>query len=313
MTEILRRYLYLCMRKVFKSYYYLAAIIPNMSSIRGPIPPKKLLGGIIVILTLLNLSCANNDDIQDSYSKNVKSICLYGDSTFDPDYLYIYLKDNFGFDLVFNRCVPGCGYKNGPVNTVYYFVAQADTAYRLRYGDPINAPSIDKDSLPEGVMEIDAHQYSDERINTIPTNCDIVLIGGGINDISRLEKSDFVNLNNDSQIVVRDYNLFYNCVFSTISKIKQRCPHAKLFVCGISPSLSIYDKGINAQKAKWMDECISHISELFDVPFYSLVENLGWDEKSIMEYTDGIHPNNEAGRKRYAEVVGSFLQQYYPF
>ena len=149
----------------------------------------------VCVLGLLNYSCTNSDeDSNDDKLHDTKSICLYGDSTFDPDYLYSYLKDSLGFDKVYNRCVPGCGYKNGPVNTVYYFVAKADTAFRLRYGDPVNDPSIDKTNLPEGCKEIDAHQYSEERINTIPIKCDFVLIGGGINDLSSLNNED--NLEN---------------------------------------------------------------------------------------------------------------------
>lgn len=266
----------------------------------------------VFFITSINSCCSNNDNDIDNCNEVLLKYkaCLYGDSTFDPQYLYDGLKDVLGFDIIYIRCVPGCGYVNGPVNTVYYFVEKADTAYRLRYGDPVNDPSIDPKNLPEGCEEIDAHQYSDERINSIPENCDVVLIGGGINDIGSLSDNQIRKyLNKEDLPQTYDFKVLGDCVIATIRKIQLRCPKAKVLICGLSPSEGVLNGGEHGKRAKNADKCIMQCANLLGVPFLSLMDNLGWKSENILDYTDGVHPNTDEGRRQYLSTIYGFIEK----
>ena len=257
---------------------------------------------------VLCLNSCNPDDNDQDKNNDVsrKKLCLYGDSTLDASFLYDYLKEK-SFTKVYNRCVCGSGYVNGYVNTVYYDMAKADTAVRIYFGDPVNTP--ERSNLPEGVYEIDAHQYSYERIKTIPQDCDIILIGGGINDIGFISETSIGEYKSIEDLSrENNFNVFGDCVISTIQRIKQRCPYSKILVLGISPSKGILNGGADDEMAICADRCIRQICTLMDIPFYSLMENLGWNVDNIMEYTDGVHPNTENGRFIYAEAICSFLE-----
>lgn len=241
-------------------------------------------------------SCSSKaeDERDSSLQWKGKIMCLYGDSTLDIIELSDNLKKSLELAAIYNRSVPGCGYLNGPVNSVYYFTARADTAYRLRYGDPVNDPDIDYFSLPKGCEKIDAHQYSVKRINTIPLVSDLVLIGGGINDVTYINEAS-------------DYSSFEDCVIATVKIIKSRCPKAKLFILGPSPSKQILDNADYWKKAILIDNTIKAIAQSHNIPYYSLLDNLGWNSANILDYTDGVHPNTEIGYRWYANAIIEFI------
>lgn len=270
---------------------------------------------IMILLIFLCFSCNEDKEIiykqQDNRPCKGKIMCLYGDSTLDPQYLYDNLQDSLGFSKIFNRCVPGSGYYNGSVNSVYFFVSKADTSVFIRYGDPINNPTIDSSNLPEGCKEIDAHFYSNERINSIPTRCDLILIGGGVNDVARISNvDDDFSVYNIPQNY--DYSRFKDCVLATICKIKERCPNAKILLLGLSPSRSVLMGGVYGERADAIDYCICQSAKFLIIPFFSLRDNLGWNCENILDYTDGVHPNTERGRKEYFSALCDFILSNIP-
>ena len=143
--------------------------------------------------------------------------------------------------------------------------------------------------------------WTDERINAIPTDCDLITILAGVND-----QRDTDNMGAWGS---KDTETFYGAYTVMLEKIYKRCPNAKIILM----------RDTRRKKENWgiwkaddYREAVSKIGKEFGYPVIDMdklcgINYLNWDTYLM----DDTHPNDLGGMKM-SEVVIGFLKSIYP-
>ena len=162
---------------------------------------------------------------------------------------------------------------------------------------------------------------SDYRVNTIPTDADVILIQGGANDLGYPSmKFGHVGMSLSDEYFYAAYGLL-------IKKIITRCPNAKLITL-TPPGGRVQTAGQNQDKQFYLSHdvdgvtkelcmtdyatAIKEVSAYYGIPCIDINGESGISTLNAATYiADTIHPNTEGG-KLIASVVIDGLQKYEP-
>ena len=248
---------------------------------------------------------------------NGKKICCYGDSLFgqnssienpsDVKSLPQKIAETLGMKL-YDRSFCGSSI-SGKFDTCIAWIhnrAVEENAEVIVYRHNADGHG----NPPSDISAIHNDFYQDERISTIPTDTDVIVIMGGYNDV--MFKGNSLLLTDD--VNVGDYGYFTYSYARTIEKIHARIPNA-LIVLAIEPYCTMI--GTNENYKNVYDNVISNIKNVI-APYYHLpVINL-YSESMFSALTssqyiknDNTHPT-EDGDTMLARIIVGALKKYEP-
>ena len=159
------------------------------------------------------------------------------------------------------------------------------------------------------------HMSGDTRINTIPTDSDVILIFAGHNDWSYAA----INMGNLKTDALSESTSFKSAYALMIKKIQNRCPNAKLIT--MTPvGGRTEDAATNQDKQFYVrDLCmtdfalaVKEVSGYYGIPCIDVNANCGINTLNHTTYiADLIHPN-EAGGKLIANEVINGMKRFEP-
>ena len=159
------------------------------------------------------------------------------------------------------------------------------------------------------------HMSGDTRVNTIPTDSDVILIFAGHNDWSYASIS-MGNLKTDA---LSESTSFKSAYALMLKKIQARCPNAKLIT--MTPvGGRTEDAATNQDKQFYVrDLCmtdfanaVKEVSAYYGIPCIDVNANCGINTLNHTTYVaDVIHPN-EAGGKLIANEVINGMKRFQP-
>ena len=219
------------------------------------------------------------DDIKISASDNWyrdKKICAYGDSVVEQEKWQPYVASYFKCSF-YNRGVGGTT------------VTQVNSSTN--------------------------HMSGDTRVNTIPTDSDVILIFAGHNDWSYAA----INMGNLKTDALSESTSFKSAFALMIKKIQARCPNARLIT--MTPvGGRTEDAATNQDKQFYVrDLCmtdfanaVKEVSAYYGIPCIDVNANCGINTLNHTTYVaDVIHPN-EAGGKLIANEVINGMKRFQP-
>lgn len=159
------------------------------------------------------------------------------------------------------------------------------------------------------------HMSADVRIETIPTDSDVVLVFGGHNDWS----SASINIGDIRTDVLSESVSFKSAFALMLKKIQTRCPNAKIItmtpVGGRTEEASTnQDKQFYIRDLCMTDfaNAVKEVSAYYGIPCIDINANSGINTLNHTTYiTDLIHPNVEGGKLIANEVING-LKRFEP-
>lgn len=159
------------------------------------------------------------------------------------------------------------------------------------------------------------HMSGDTRIETIPTDSDVVLVFGGHNDWS----SASINMGDIKTDALSESVSFKSAFALMLKKIQTRCPNAKIItmtpVGGRTEEASInQDKQFYIRDLCMTDfaNAVKEISAYYGIPCIDINANSGINTLNHTTYiADVIHPNVEGGKLIANEVING-LKRFEP-
>lgn len=205
-----------------------------------------------------------------------KKICAYGDSIVEQNKWQAYVASYFGCSF-YNRGVGGTT------------VTQVNSSTN--------------------------HMSADSRIETIPTDSDVILVLGGHNDWS----SASINIGDIKTDELSESASFKAAFALMLKKIQTRCPNAKIItmtpVGGRTEEASVnQDKQFYIRDLCMTDfaNAVKEISAYYGIPCIDINANSGINTLNHTTYiSDVIHPNVEGGKLIANEVVNG-LKRFEP-
>ena len=159
------------------------------------------------------------------------------------------------------------------------------------------------------------HMSGDTRVNTIPTDSDVILIFAGHNDWSYAA----INMGNLKTDALSESTSFKSAFALMIKKIQARCPNARLIT--MTPvGGRTEDAATNQDKQFYVrDLCmtdfanaVKEVSAYYGIPCIDVNANCGINTLNHTTYVaDVIHPN-EAGGKLIANEVINGMKRFQP-
>lgn len=231
---------------------------------------------------------------------NGKKICAFGDSIAASDdgnrnaVTWIDLvKEYFGASEAYNRgigtsCVTSTN-AQGEARTGYAYVDADGDAGEVR------RVYATQQSFANYPTEINPCMETVERVNTIPTDTDVVVIIAGTNDIG-----------------TTTLEMFESAYRTMLNNIIARVPNAKIYPCTM-PFQQTYDLGDTATKAIYEGyrNVIRNVANDYGLPCIDLRKDMFVNARNYQTYmNDTTHYNTSAGRKRIAECVIAKLKGY---
>lgn len=159
------------------------------------------------------------------------------------------------------------------------------------------------------------HMSADVRIETIPTDSDVVLVFGGHNDWS----SASINIGDIRTDALSESVSFKSAFALMLKKIQTRCPNAKIItmtpVGGRTEEASTnQDKQFYIRDLCMTDfaNAVKEVSAYYGIPCIDINANSGINTLNHTTYiTDLIHPNVEGGKLIANEVING-LKRFEP-
>ena len=159
------------------------------------------------------------------------------------------------------------------------------------------------------------HMSGDTRIETIPTDSDLVLVFGGHNDWS----SASINMGDIKTDALSESTSFKSAFALMLKKIQTRCPNAKIItmtpVGGRTEEASInQDKQFYIRDLCMTDfaNAVKEVSAYYGIPCIDINANSGINTLNHTTYiADLIHPNLEGGKLIANEVING-LKRFEP-
>lgn len=203
-----------------------------------------------------------------------KKLVTYGDSITEGNTWQPYLMRRFGFGSIINKGIGG--------TTV---AGSASNAF-----------------------------CSESRVQTVPSDADLVLIMGGTNDYGSIPIG---TLESESDI---ENTTFKGALALTIKRIQEQCPDAVIMVC--SP---LSGRGTAGEDGTWptynsagkttYDYAVAakEVAEFLSIPYIPVFERCGINQWNRTKYiADAVHPQDKGGEK-IAMVMSEVLCAYQPF
>ena len=160
------------------------------------------------------------------------------------------------------------------------------------------------------------YMCSDDRINSIPSDVDVILFEGGRNDWS-------YNLNIGSMArgtETLDATTFYGAYQMTLAKLIKKFPNA-LIICWNIPNGTIWqDQGeVDVPPINW-DRTIRDLCKIeedicgeYGIPMIDVNGTAGFSFVNSKKYVeDGVHFNNTIGAKAVATAIIRGMERYEP-
>lgn len=159
------------------------------------------------------------------------------------------------------------------------------------------------------------HMSSDTRIETIPTDSDVILVFGGHNDWS----SASINMGDIKTDTLSESISFKSAFALMLKKIQTRCPNAKIItmtpVGGRTEEASAnQDKQFYIRDLCMTDfaNAVKEVSAYYGIPCIDINANSGINTLNHTTYiADVIHPNLEGGKLIANEVING-LKRFEP-
>lgn len=159
------------------------------------------------------------------------------------------------------------------------------------------------------------HMSGDTRIETIPTDSDVVLVFGGHNDWSNAS----INMGDIKTEALSESTSFKSAFALMLKKIQTRCPNAKIItmtpVGGRTEEVSVnQDKQFYIRDLCMTDfaNAVKEVSAYYGIPCIDINGNSGINTLNHTTYiADVIHPNSEGGKLIANEVING-LKRFEP-
>lgn len=159
------------------------------------------------------------------------------------------------------------------------------------------------------------HMSADSRIETIPTDSDVILVFGGHNDWS----SASINIGDIKTEALSESTSFKSAFALMLKKIQTRCPNAKIItmtpVGGRTEEASVnQDKQFYIRDLCMTDfaNAVKEVSAYYGIPCIDINGNSGINTLNHTTYiADIIHPNSEGGKLIANEVING-LKRFEP-
>lgn len=159
------------------------------------------------------------------------------------------------------------------------------------------------------------HMSSDTRIETIPTDSDVILVFGGHNDWSYAS----INIGDIKTDALSESTSFKSAFALMLKKIQTRCPNAKIItmtpVGGRTEEASAnQDKQFYIRDLCMTDfaNAVKEVSAYYGIPCIDINANSGINTLNHTTYiADLIHPNVEGGKLIANEVING-LKRFEP-
>lgn len=203
-----------------------------------------------------------------------KKLVTYGDSITEGNTWQPYLMRRFGFDSIINKGIGGTTVAGSGSNAF----------------------------------------CSESRVQTVPSDADLVLIMGGTNDYSSIPIGA---LESESDI---QNTTFKGALALTIKRMQEQCPNAVIMVC--SP---LSGRGAAGENETWPEYnsagkttydyavAVKEVAEFLSIPYIPVFERCGINQWNRTKYMgDSVHPRDSGGLK-VAMAISEVLCTYQPF
>lgn len=249
------------------------------------------------------------------------------------------LKQRFGFSKMYNRGIGGTTLANfseyGLTDYVTSFRTYTDQTTWDEDRSTVFAPA----DAPAGTYTTYSQAWysSENRINLLPQNADLVLVDLAVNDYFRTYNNhlDWNTIFNMPQLNTNyrqtanpptyDDKEFGDAFALMVKRIKTRCPNAKIVVWGMlyNSAICTYDAATSTEsdsleKYYQLNDYLKHLCSYFGVYYIDMLQESGINVYNLTEYCeDGIHPykpsyNSEKGKYAVANVITNHLKNIYP-
>ena len=159
------------------------------------------------------------------------------------------------------------------------------------------------------------HMSGDTRIETIPTDSDVVLVFGGHNDWSNAS----INMGDIKTDALSESTSFKSAFGLMLKKIQTRCPNAKIITMTpvggrTEEASSNQDKQFYIRDLCMTDfaNAVKEVSAYYGIPCIDINANSGINTLNHTTYiADLIHPNLEGGKLIANEVING-LKRFEP-
>ena len=253
------------------------------------------------------------------------------------------LKERFGFSKVYNRGSGGTTLANYSQDGFSDYVTSI-TVYNDEavWDEARNTCYYTGSDIPQGyenythTSHVSAWYSAEARVNTLPTDADLVLIDIGTNDWFRIrtglgwnERLNIPQINTPyrqkQNPPIYDDKKMGDSFVLLIQRVKARCPNAKIVVWGMmyNSSLCTYNP-VTSEPSEDMDtwlRMINYVDVLckkFGIRYVDIAHEAGINVFNLEEYCeDGIHPykptyTTEKGKYAVANVLTEHLQKIFP-
>lgn len=181
------------------------------------------------------------------------------------------------------------------------FYANSDGSYNnrpTRFGGTV-------DVAPEGTTEIFANLVTQNRIDTIPLDTELLIILGGANDAGTVAIGTIGDAENETETFYGAYKLMLN-------RINTRVPSAKIAILGMPFHKTADSITTLTGNYQLFRDAIKEISYVYGYPYVDLREKCGWNTLNASTFLqDNVHPNATGG-KRIGAVIAQELLKMIP-
>ena len=221
--------------------------------------------------------------VKESWYKG-KKLCTFGDSITAMGYWQPFVKNYFGFSTVANCGIGGTTVHNNGAN----------------------------DSSGNATW-----MCSDYRINQIPSDSDVILIMGGMNDWSTELEMGTIALGSTQ---TADDTTFIGAYQIMLSKIAKRFPNS-MIICLTVTNSRVWQYGTNPDNppVNWgktlrdFADATIKVANTYSVKCIDVNAECGISFTNQSDYCeDGTHPNNTTGAKAIANSVINGLKRFEP-
>lgn len=211
-----------------------------------------------------------------------KKVVAFGDSITAMALWFNYVKNYFGFSEIVNRGIGGTTVHNNGQQLVY-----------------------------NGGLK-NAWMCSDERIDWLPNDADVVLVMGGMNDWSVEMEIGEITTGND----VPSDATFIGAYQIMLSKLIKKYPNAKLFTMTVTNGrIWSYPNNKDVPPVNWgktirdFADATIKVSNIYGIPCIDLNGECGFSFVNSSTYTsDGTHPNDEGAKLMSNQIINGLIR-----
>ncbi len=257
------------------------------------------------------LSGYSNTDFAVSWAG--KTWCSYGDSITGYNVWQDYVTEYFGFSEHYLRGVGSATY----VQSDLIWYANEDGSFNSQPG------LAGVTDAPEGTVTVPGYLCSTERIQTVPSDVDLVVIMAGTNDAGPSISAPMGDLSYPF-----DETTFKGAVASTVVKMQEHCPDAVIVLASPYSGRGYEEDGQTKEEMRQNQTepvyndlglttydyavAVREVAEYLSIPYIPVFESCGVNQFNRYDYLeDLVHPTAEGG-KAIAEVVIGKLKEIEP-